>query len=285
MSANAAVLNMPGSLTGSVARVHPVVLFNICDSYIRRNEGQERVIGTLLGSIGENGIEVKNSYAVPHNESQGQVAVDIEFHRTMFELHHRVNPKEVIVGWYSTGDGVGSIDALIQDFYGRDCANPLHLTVDTQMVDETLSIKAYLSNTVTLGDKPLATAFHQIQVDTRMAEADRIGVQMLKERNTETLPSDIDGLQVSVKRLQGMLGEVTEYVDAVLEEKAPANKTIGRYLMDTLAAVPRLGEEQFVKLFNDSVQDVLLVMYLANMTKTQLMLADKLSTNAVAQYY
>ena len=25
------------------------VLFNICDSYIRRNEGAERVIGTLLG--------------------------------------------------------------------------------------------------------------------------------------------------------------------------------------------------------------------------------------------
>jgi hypothetical protein len=25
------------------------VLFNVCDSYIRRNEGQERVIGTLLG--------------------------------------------------------------------------------------------------------------------------------------------------------------------------------------------------------------------------------------------
>lgn len=91
------------------------MLFNICDSYIRRNEGSDRVIGTLLGSYGEDGaVVVKNSYAVPHNESQGQVAVDIDFHRTMFELHHRANPKEVIVGWYSTGRGVDQSDALIQ---------------------------------------------------------------------------------------------------------------------------------------------------------------------------
>jgi hypothetical protein len=50
------------------------VLFNICDAYIRRNEGQERVIGTLLGSVGHDGsVVIKNCYAVPHNESQGQV--------------------------------------------------------------------------------------------------------------------------------------------------------------------------------------------------------------------
>lgn len=31
-------------------RVHPVVLFNIVDSYERRNEDAHRVIGTLLGT-------------------------------------------------------------------------------------------------------------------------------------------------------------------------------------------------------------------------------------------
>jgi len=28
-----------------------------------------------------------------------QVEVDMEYHRTMFDLHKQVNPKEVIVGW------------------------------------------------------------------------------------------------------------------------------------------------------------------------------------------
>ncbi|KAK3280920.1 hypothetical protein CYMTET_11261 [Cymbomonas tetramitiformis] len=280
-SSNFTVLHMPGALNATVAKVHPVVLFNICDSFIRRSEGQERVIGTLLGSFGDNGVEIKNTYAVPHNESQGQVAVDIDFHKTMYELHHRVNPKEVIVGWYSTGDGVGPSDALIQDFYGRDVPNPVHLTVDTNMTDGHMAIKAYVSTPLMLGDKPLATQFHQVAVDLRMAEADRVGVDLLKTQQSESLPADVEGLEQSVTRLQSMLDEVLYYVNEVIEGRVEVNNSLGRYLMDTIAAVPRLTPEAFTTLFNESVQDVLLVMYLANMAKTQLLLADKLNANVV----
>lgn len=60
--------------SGSVSvRVHPVALFSICDAYVRRNEKQERVIGTLLGSIVDNVFEIKNCYVVPHTESSEQV--------------------------------------------------------------------------------------------------------------------------------------------------------------------------------------------------------------------
>ena len=45
-----------------------------------------------------------------------------------------------------------------------------------------------------------------------------------------------------------------------------------------MSAVPRLTKEQFEKLFGDSVADVLLTRYLANITKMQLMLAEKLQT-------
>jgi translation initiation factor 3 subunit F len=54
-------------------KVQPLVLLNICDAYIRRNEGQARVIGALLGTVSDNVVEVKNCYAVPHNESSEQV--------------------------------------------------------------------------------------------------------------------------------------------------------------------------------------------------------------------
>ena len=99
-------------ISGSVSQavVHPNVIFNVCDSYVRRNDNVERVIGTLLGHYDPktNRLEVTNSYAVPHNvqQSTGQVLLDVEFHRAMIELHTRVNPKEVVIGWYSTGDGI-----------------------------------------------------------------------------------------------------------------------------------------------------------------------------------
>ncbi|RWW50251.1 hypothetical protein BHE74_00043506 [Ensete ventricosum] len=55
------------------ARLHPVVLFSICDCYVRRPDQADRVIGTLLGTVSGGVVEIKNSYAVPHNESADQV--------------------------------------------------------------------------------------------------------------------------------------------------------------------------------------------------------------------
>jgi len=80
----------------------PVVFFTILDHYLRRTDQQERVIGTLLGRRTENEIEIRTAFAVLHSETDEQVAVDTEYHKTMYELHRKVNPKEGIVGWYVT---------------------------------------------------------------------------------------------------------------------------------------------------------------------------------------
>eukprot|EP00245_Coleochaete_scutata_P017194 TRINITY_DN8300_c0_g1_i1.p1 TRINITY_DN8300_c0_g1~~TRINITY_DN8300_c0_g1_i1.p1 ORF type:complete len:294 (+),score=59.25 TRINITY_DN8300_c0_g1_i1:76-957(+) len=288
------VLQLPSGPSALVARLHPVVLFNICDSYIRRNEppepvkgsgsrSQDRVIGTLLGTISSDGIvEIKNSYAVPHNESMEQVAIDIEYHKTMFDLHQRVNPKEVIVGWYSTGATVTSSDALIQDFYGREVNNPIHMTVDTGFTDDKMTIKAYVSSTLGFGDRSLAAEFYDIQLDMKMVEAERVGFDVLKKTIVDKLPDDLEGLEDSMRRLQGMVETVFRYVDDVVEGRTAPDNTVGRYLADTVASIPRIGAEAFDKLFNDSVQDLLLVLYLASLTRTQLALAEKLNTPAQA---
>lgn len=69
------VLQFQPSPTSLSAKIHPLVLFNICDSYVRRSDQADRVIGTLLGSVSPDGtVDIKNSYAVPHNESSDQVA-------------------------------------------------------------------------------------------------------------------------------------------------------------------------------------------------------------------
>ena len=84
----------------SSVTVHPVALFSILDHYLRRKDELARVIGTLLGTVSDSGeVEVRSSFAVPHSESEQQVAIDGDHHRTMYELHHRINPKEVVVGW------------------------------------------------------------------------------------------------------------------------------------------------------------------------------------------
>ena len=43
-------------------RVHPLVLFSVLEHYIRRNEGQKRVIGTLLGYYEGNQLVVTGAF-------------------------------------------------------------------------------------------------------------------------------------------------------------------------------------------------------------------------------
>jgi translation initiation factor 3 subunit F len=65
------------SSTPLTASIEPVVLFSILDHALRRNANQKRVIGTMLGVRSDDGteIEIRNCFAVPHNESSEQVII------------------------------------------------------------------------------------------------------------------------------------------------------------------------------------------------------------------
>ena len=70
-------------------------------------------------------------------------------------------------------------DTLIHEFYGREVSNPVLLTVDTQFTEERANIKAFVSTLLTLGDRQLAAQFHEVQLDLRLIEAERIGCKII----------------------------------------------------------------------------------------------------------
>ncbi|WCJ19796.1 Eukaryotic translation initiation factor 3 subunit F [Euphorbia peplus] len=264
-----------------LAKVHPLVIFNVCDCYVRRPDQAERVIGTLLGSVLPDGtVDIRNSYAVPHNESSDQVALDIDYHHNMLLSHQKVNPKEVIVGWYSTGAGVTGGSALIHEFYSREITNPIHLTVDTGFTNGEGTIKAYVSVNLSLGDRQLAAQFQEIPIDLRMVEAERVGYEILKTPMVDKIPSDLEGMEVTMQRLLALTDDVYKYVDDVVEGHAAPDNSVGRLIAETVAALPKLAPSAFDKLVNDGLQDHLLLLYLSSITRTQLSLAEKLNTAA-----
>lgn len=73
----------------------------------------------------------------------------------MFDLHRRVNSKEIIVGWYifsinkryATGPGINPYAALVHEFFATEAgAFPIvHLTIDTSLTNGKLNIQAYYS--------------------------------------------------------------------------------------------------------------------------------------------
>lgn len=262
-------------------KIHPVALFSICDGFIRRSEKQDRIIGTLLGTTTDGIVEVKNCYIVPHNESSEQVAIDIAHHKTMFELHQRVAPAEVVVGWFATGPALYTSDALIQEFYTKEAPNSVHLLVDTTLANGKFSITAYLPRLLALGDKPLATEFIEMPCSVMFEEAEKVGLELLTSApNTPAKPlSDAESLGGSLQRLQVLLETCYNYVDAVTSGKVKGDPQIGRYLADTLSVVPHFSKPEFERLFNESVQDTMMVTYLSNLLRTQVALAEKLGTS------
>jgi len=272
----------PGRAPTTVT-VHPVALFSILDHYLRRKDDQERVIGTLLGVRTETEVEVRSSFAVLHSETSEQVAVDMEYHQTMYELHHKVNPKEVIVGWYSTGSNLNTYSALIQNFYSQETGphQAVHVAFNTGVeVGQQAGVKAYISSPVGVFPKPENCVFVPIPCELRFHQAERSGVDLLTSTaQSSSTPltqptTDLEILERSILSVSLMLDRVLAYVRSVLSGEKKGDPVVGRYLMDTLGASTGDLEKGG---FNASLQDTLMVSYLANLVRSQAEISSRLA--------
>ncbi|ESP01824.1 hypothetical protein LOTGIDRAFT_200059 [Lottia gigantea] len=265
-----------------VCRIHPVVLFTVIDSFERRNEDARRVVGSLLGYYDKGAVEITNCFAVPHNESEQEVALDIEYAREMFELYKKVNSSEVIVGWYSTGSEVSGHSVLIHEYYSRECKTPIHLTVDTSLKNGKMGTKAYVSTPIGVPTKTTGTMFTPVPVEYISYEPEKVGVNHLQEgkvntKRTVSMESDLAHVETACHRLQEMLSTVINYVDDVLAGKAKTDNTIGRFLMNLVNEVPQIDIEEFDTMLNSNMKDLLMVVYLANFVRTQMAIHEKIN--------
>ncbi|NXQ42271.1 EIF3F factor, partial [Catharus fuscescens] len=264
-----------------ITDVHPVVLASIVDSFERRNEGAARVIGTLLGTVDKHSVEVTNCFSVPHNESEDEVAVDMEFAKNMYELHKKVSPSEIILGWYATGHDITEHSVLIHEYYSREAHNPIHLTVDTSLQNSRMSIKAYVSAPMGVPGKTMGVMFTPLTVKYVYYDTERIGVDLIMKtcfspNRVIGLSSDLQQVGSASARIQDTLTMVLQYAEDVLSGKVAADNTVGRFLMDLINQVPKISPEDFETMLNSNINDLLMVTYLANLTQSQIALNEKL---------
>ena len=264
-------------------RVHPTVFLNIVDFYERRNEDAKRVIGTLLGSYDVNGhVEVTDCFTVPHTEVGDEVAVHIEFAKTSTELHKIVNQSEVIVGWFSTGSDVTAHSVLIHEYYTRDCKNSIHLTVDTTLKGGKMSMKAYVSIPLGVPDKSSGTMFRPIEVTGVMSDAEKVGVDFLQRSKHApdsiiSLDSDYKQISDTCLQLQERLAIISQYIQQVISGEIPSDAQLGRVLMDLMNSVPQIQPKQFQDMIDTNKKDLLMVLYLTDLVKSQIILNEKIS--------
>ncbi len=246
----------------------------------------------------------------------------------MLALHLRANHNETVVGWYATAFPVhptknnddnedddddeptpnptnhciADTSSLIHEFYAGECEDtimdsPIHLVVDTSLVEDTIALKAYMSSAVMLDGEPLANLFHELKLVLKSSESERIvldemiknvgdgsdddndNVKVLEEKKDTDEDVSGMGLKCSIEKLLTMLETASEYIGKVVDGEVEADDAIGRQIADTLSSVPRIRPEMFDKMFNDSLQDLLMVTYLSNITRTQLSISEKLNAS------
>jgi translation initiation factor 3 subunit F len=259
-------------------KVQPVVIFSILDHFIRRNdESQTRVIGTLLGTNIDGVIEVKSCFPVIHSETDS-VWLDEDYHHNMLTLHQKASPKEMLVGWYATGVEIDEVSTILHEFYANETTTPILLTVDTTLTNNTMAIKAFTSTNITFGEKSVGYQFLPLPCEIRTLDTDKIGVDVLikAKNNPKLVVSSLENIETSVEKLISLIDTIYEYVNKVLEGKVVPSNNIGRFLAGAVAALPKFDRDTMDKIFNANLQDLLMVVYLANLTRTQLSLAEKL---------
>lgn len=271
-------------------QVRPLVVFQILDRFLRRSEGQERVIGTLLGTVVNGVVEITNSFPVPHLEKDDDVAIGKDFHKQMHFLHSRVNSTETIIGWYATSSENGALlnehSCLIHDFYASECDSPIHVVVDTSLKNnDQVQVKAFLSSALSLVECALTNQFKQLPVTTKIMAEESIALDIMSQNRQEgwtsqngnsSIPSDLQTLEKSIQRLEEMVENCLTYVQDVVSGRKQGDAAIGRALASALMSIPDLNGEKFDKIFNNSLQDLLMINYLSTLTQTQLSLSEKL---------
>jgi translation initiation factor 3 subunit F len=172
--------------------------------------------------------------------------------------------------------------SVIHEYYARECNNPIHLTLDTSIQGGRMGLKAYICVSLGVPGGKQGCMFTPIKVDTITYEPEVIALKMAQKtigvRNRQIEPaSDLAQIAEASEKLMTLLDEVLHYVEDVLNEKQQPDNAVGRALLDLIHSVPNMTHDQFATMFNSNVKDLLMVVTLSQLIKTQLQLNERLT--------
>jgi 26S proteasome regulatory subunit N8 len=219
-----------------IVKVHPTVLLSVVDHYNRIAIGtKKRVIGTLMGEYGDQGtLEVTNCYAVPFEEEKDDPSIwffDHIYHEKMFNMMRRINGREKIIGWYSTGPDIKNSDIQINEILRRYNTSPVFVVI--RVSDETnisLPTEAYFSQEETDSNGQINRQFTYVPSTIGATEAEEVGVEHLLRDIKDASQGQLSKIVIDkingLKALAGKLQEMKSYLDNVISGKFRYNHAI-----------------------------------------------------------
>jgi translation initiation factor 3 subunit F len=239
-------------------------------------------------------LQIRNAFPLVHSSSeQKAVEMNLEFQSVMMELHARVNDKERLLGWYTTAisyaeDGTLVLPpALLQlyEAYIELIPNPIFLTLDATLEKPGLELHAY-QNILSGGLSEISHGMllSPLPWEIRHLESEIAGLQMIHraKNNREDhaappyLVSELQQWEQAIVSLRIMLDKVALFVKQVVDGERPADPNLGRQLMEALSCMFKVDTTSFEATLNAHLQDIFMIIQLANLTKTQTYISEKL---------
>ncbi|KAK1320233.1 putative 26S proteasome non-ATPase regulatory subunit 7 [Acorus calamus] len=269
--------------------VHPLVLLSIVDHYNRiARDTRKRVVGVLLGSSFRGTVDVTNSFAVSDSDLNGYIAVPFEedekdpiiwfldhnYHEAMFSMFKRINAKEHVVGWYSTGPKLRQNDLKIHELFHNYVPNPVLVIIDVQPKELGIPTKAYCSVEEVKENATQKSQKVFVHVPSEIAahEVEEIGVEHLlrdvKDTTISTLATEVTSKVAALMGLDAKLSEIKSYLELVIDGTLPLNHEILYHLQDVFNLLPNLNVNELIKAFAVKTNDMMLAIYLSSLIRS-----------------
>jgi len=280
MTGGLSALDLADSQQTKDVVVHPIVLLSVVDHFSRCSKGtNKRVIGTLLGEVSGGEYHVTNSFAVPFEEDARDPNVwfmDHNYHEQMYIMFKKINTKQRVLGWYSTGPKLKPSDLAIHELYRPYCGgqDPVLLLLDVQPRAQTLELPmiAYRSMQEATANKMFKRSFYHVPSTVGASEPEEVGVEHLlrdiRNASASTLASKVADKLTSLRTLVSKLKEIADYLGLVATGKFPENSQIMYNLQDIFNLLPEDITEDLSGAFAAETNDMMLSIYLASMLRS-----------------
>ncbi len=192
----------------------------------------------------------------------------------MFKMFRKVNNKEEIVGFYSTGPKLRENDLKIAALFRRfSQQEPVFIIIDVRPGVQGLPTTAYEAQEEVEGQgKEIQWVFKHIPCSIEAEESEAVGVEHLlrdiNDPSTSTLALHIKQKIAGLNGLATKLVEIREYLELTLQNKLPMNNQIIYNLQNIMNLLPNLNVDVLVRSMQVKTNDMHLVIYISSLVRS-----------------
>ncbi|KAI7898943.1 COP9 signalosome complex subunit 6-like protein [Cokeromyces recurvatus] len=272
------VSNIPSS-SGLSISVHPLVLLNISDHYTRTKLQNPtaiengRMYGALLAAQTGRDVDIINTFELPLSFNESTV-LDKSFLMYKLEQLKQVFPQLDFMGWYSIGSMPSEVDLQLHEQFLEINESALFLQMNPNMSTQDFPIEVYESIIDITKNRPL---FIKSTYKIETGEAECIAVDQISKPSStstsdttslgNTLIAHLTTQRNAIAMLNSRIQFLYQYLQNIKSGAIPVDHDILRQISSLCKRSTVLEKKAFDEQFTTEYNDVLLVAYLASITK------------------